>query len=224
MTKYTHHCATCDAPIVEPNEHCAKHPHSAIYMSVDIGAPRDACEVLADPPRLDLEPAVPDSVTSGDSTELDAIRGWINDDDVCHSPRTRDVMRFLLGHVDDMTAQLSRAMGRGHCDFYRAKDLEIERDELRAKLGVVDKDWMRLLKEKHELEAKLATVTQQLCDEARAHGETQAKLAEAEKQLSIVKESENESYANYLREKERADVAEAESVRLRKRIWPNGEG
>jgi hypothetical protein len=52
VSRYTHHCATCDEAVAEPDEACSRHPSSAVYLCVDAGEPRTATEVPADPPRL----------------------------------------------------------------------------------------------------------------------------------------------------------------------------
>ena len=70
---------------------------------------------------------------SCDSTAFAAIAAWANDDSVCHSPRARDVMRFLLGTIDDMVRDRDglRAIGR---------KLAADWDELHAKLTIAEAD------------------------------------------------------------------------------------
>ena len=41
------------------------------------------------------------------SDDVGAIRAWVDDDDVCHAPRARDVMRYLLDTVEGLRATAS---------------------------------------------------------------------------------------------------------------------
>lgn len=40
-----------------------------------------------------------------DSTDIDAIRKWVEDERVCISHRERDIYRYLLGTIEDLRAR-----------------------------------------------------------------------------------------------------------------------